>query len=183
MIAALDDIPPEDVVVFGHSVAGLCLPVIGARGPFRRIVFLCAVVPSPGQSYRDYLSDPANRDAVTMPPHELDEQGRLCLSVDDAHKVFWADVDEEIARSAWEKLVPTAFNSTPFNEVSPVDTWPDVLSSYVPGTEDQVIGQTWSRRVSLQRLSEPAVEVPGSHSPMLSRSRELAAVLDELARA
>ena len=45
---AIDGTPPEEVVVVGHSLAGLCLPVIGSRGSFRRMVFVCAIVPMPG---------------------------------------------------------------------------------------------------------------------------------------
>jgi pimeloyl-ACP methyl ester carboxylesterase len=179
-LAAIDDAPPEDVVVVGHSYAGLCLPVIGSRVPVRRLVFLCANVPVPGQVYLDYLDEPGNEGGRTVPPHEIDDEGRLFLTYPVAREVFYGDVDDQLARAAWERLRPN--NSTGYTEKCPVDTWPDVPSSYILCTEDRILGQDWSRRVSVERLGGPAIELPGSHSPMLSRPRTLAKTLDQISR-
>lgn len=37
-----------DTVVVGHSLAGHVLPLVAARRPVSRLVFLCAMVPDPG---------------------------------------------------------------------------------------------------------------------------------------
>ena len=178
VLAALGDRPLQDVVLVGHSYAGLGLPVIAARGPFRRMVFVCANVPVPGRKYGEYLAE--NEDAVIMPPIEIDELGRIVVPWEVARDVYYGDVDEALAREAWEHIGPNA--TTGFDEVCPIDEWPDVPASYVLCQDDRIIGPSWSRRVSLERLGGPAIELPGSHSPMLSRPADLARVLDDLAR-
>jgi hypothetical protein len=41
----------------------------------------------------------------------------------------------------------------------------------------------FSRAVTRPRLGIDPIEIPGAHSPFLARPRELAALLDQLARA
>src|SRR3954470_6725210 len=40
----------EDLVLVGHSLSGLVIPVVASRRPVRRLVFLHAVLPGPGMS-------------------------------------------------------------------------------------------------------------------------------------
>jgi pimeloyl-ACP methyl ester carboxylesterase len=170
----------EDVIVVGHSYAGLVLPVIGARRHVRRLVFVCANVPVPGRSYSEYMSDPQNADAVIMPPVDYDELGRITLTFRVARRVYYPDVHRNLARAAWARLTPNA--TTGFNETCPLACWPAVPSSYVLCTEDRIIGRSWAARVAEERLGDAAVQLPGGHSPMLSRPAHLAKVLDELSR-
>src|SRR3954454_25062964 len=39
----------DDVVLVGHSLGGLTIPLVAARRPVRRLVYLCAFVPTPGE--------------------------------------------------------------------------------------------------------------------------------------
>ena len=170
---------PDDVILVGHSLAGLAIPLVAASIPVRRMVFLCANVPVPGLPYQEYLNE--HPDAVIMPPISLDAQGRLSLSWPDARRLYYGDCEEAVAKQAWEHLVPSAA-LTAFAEKCPLAAWPESEASYILCTEDQIIGPDWSRQVSLNRLGGPAIELPGSHSPMLSRPRRLADVLDAVAR-
>lgn len=169
----------EDVVVVGHSLAGLVLPLIGARVPVRRLVYLCANVPVPGRAYSDYMAE--NPDATIVPWERLerDESGRNVVPWDLAREVFYPDCDEPLAREAFAHLVPVA--TTAFTEPCPLEKWPVVRSTYILCTEDKVNGPEWAREVSVARLGGPALELPGSHSPFLSRPEHLAAVLGEVA--
>src|SRR5271165_268945 len=167
----------DDVLLVGHSLAGLAVPIVGARVRLRRMVFLCANVPLPGVSYEEYLAD--HPDAVTIPPVTFDQQGRLTLTWEAARELFYGDCDEALAREAYAHLVPSAALIAN-REKCPLDAWPDVPSSYVLCAEDRIIGPRWSRRVSVERLGAPAIELPGSHSPFLSRPEHLASVLDGL---
>jgi pimeloyl-ACP methyl ester carboxylesterase len=169
----------DDVVVVGHSLAGLTLPVIASRLPVRRMVFLCANVPVPRVTWVDYLS--ANPDAVVMPWDRIahDDQGRNIVPWDTARELFYPDCDEALAKDAHARLTPVA--QTAFTEPCPLGAWPDVPSTYILGQEDKIVGPSWGRRVSVERLGAPAIELPGSHSPFLSRPEHLATVLDEVA--
>jgi hypothetical protein len=48
-------------------------------------------------------------------------------------------------------------------------------------TEDQLLGREWAKRVARDRLGGELVELPGSHSPFLSRPSVLAEELLRLA--
>ena len=43
-------------MLVGHSLAGLTIPLVAARRPVRRLVFLCAVVPEFGRSLADQVA-------------------------------------------------------------------------------------------------------------------------------
>jgi hypothetical protein len=47
--------------------------------------------------------------------------------------------------------------------------------------EDRLVNPAWSRRIATGRLAAELVELPGSHSPFLSRPGELAELLHRLA--
>lgn len=168
----------DDVVLVGHSLAGLVLPVVASRFPVRRMVFLCALVPALGMSWSEYLAE--HPSASTMPWGRvvIDEQDRLVMPWDLLRERFYQDCKLEDAEAAAKSVVPTA--QTSLNEQCPIEAWPDVPSTYVLCKDDGLIGQEWSREIAVARLGGPALELPGGHSPMLSRPAELAAVLDEI---
>lgn len=64
-------------------------------------------------------------------------------------------------------------------ETTPLEHWPSVPAIYVLTTEDRVVNPAWSRRAARERLGVDPVELPGGHSPFVSRPGELAAVLLE----
>jgi pimeloyl-ACP methyl ester carboxylesterase len=169
----------EDVVVVGHSLGGLAVPVVAARRPVTRMVFLGAMVPKPGMSYADYLATPEGLGAVTMPYDSVgfDEHGRTVVPADLAREVFYADCPDDVVESAVARLTPTA--STAFAEPCPLDVWPDVPSRYILMSEDRAVSPDWSRRVARERLCVEPIELAGSHSPFYSRPAEL---VDLLAR-
>jgi pimeloyl-ACP methyl ester carboxylesterase len=178
VIEALPDIDEDDVVVVGHSFAGLALPVIASRINVRRMVFLCANVPMPGTTYTEYLAE--HPDAIIFPDERLayDEQGRRLVPWSLAREVFYPDCGETLATEAHARLVPIA--TTGFTERCPIEVWPDAPATYILCADDLVVGPRWSREVSVARLGGPAVELPGGHSPFLSRPEQLASTLDRL---
>ena len=51
--AAADRLGPEPVVVVGHSMAGIAIPLVPALAPVRHLVFLAALIPEPGRTMAD----------------------------------------------------------------------------------------------------------------------------------
>src|SRR3954452_7454399 len=110
--AVLATIPvdADRVVVVGHSLAGLCLPVIASRRRVDRVVYLAAVVPAPGRSFLDVLAD--EPEAIKVPAARTAVTERTAMTVDadavmsyaDARAMFYGDVDEQTAVSAWQRL-------------------------------------------------------------------------------
>jgi pimeloyl-ACP methyl ester carboxylesterase len=168
----------DDVVLVGHSLAGLLLPVVAARVPVRRMVFLCGLVPTPGVSWVEYVSD--HPDASTMPPGRLthDALGRMTYTWEFAREVFYGDCEPADARRAYDLIGPCAY--TGITEKSPLEAWPDVPSTYILAQGDRLIGPSWSREIAIERFGEPALELPGEHSPMLARPEQLADLLERV---
>jgi hypothetical protein len=55
---------------------------------------------------------------------------------------------------------------------------PQVERAYIVCSEDRLVNPEWARRAAPDRLDVEPVELPGSHSPFLSRPAELADLLD-----
>jgi pimeloyl-ACP methyl ester carboxylesterase len=170
---------PEPVLV-GHSLAGHTVPLVAARRPLRRVVYLCALVPAPGLSFNDQ-----NRGGVIVDPTALDglgaidEQGcRTWLDRELTDRAFLDDCSDSVAEWAFSRLRPQAFGR--YVEPCALDELPSVAATSVICTEDRVVNVQWQRRIA-QRLGADVVEMRGSHSPYLSRPAELADVLDGLA--
>jgi pimeloyl-ACP methyl ester carboxylesterase len=173
----------DDGIVVGHSLGGLAVPVVAARRPVTRMVFLGAVVPMPGMAYADYLATPEGLGAVTMPYERaaFDDQGRTVVPADVARDVFYPDCTDGDVERAVARLTPTA--GTAFAEACPLDAWPDVPSTYILMRDDRAVSPEWSRRVARERLGVEPLELPGSHSPFYSRPAELADLLSASRRA
>jgi hypothetical protein len=54
-------------------------------------------------------------------------------------------------------------------ETFPLAAFPNEPSTYVVCADDQILRPDWSRRIARERLGADLVELPGSHSPFLSR--------------
>ncbi len=179
--AALDAGPAEDAVVVGHSLAGLTVPLVADRRPVRRLVYLCGLVPAPGRSFAEQLGDEPDmlNPAYLAGMGEPDaERRREWVDEGTAREVLYADCDDDVAHAAFERLRPQAMS--PYGTPCPLDRLPDVPTSYVVCREDRLVNPEWSRRVAGERLHAELVQLPGSHSPFLSRPAALADVLTAL---
>ena len=88
--AAMDRRGDSDAVVVGHSLAGLTVPLVSARRPLRRLVYLCALIPEPGLTFVEQ-----NRGGVIVAPAALTGLG----DVDERGCKSWLDPDLTGCRS------------------------------------------------------------------------------------
>ncbi|OBF41087.1 hypothetical protein A5724_05815 [Mycobacterium sp. ACS1612] len=170
-----------DLVLVGHSLAGQTIPLVAARRPVRRLVYLCAIPASPGQSLLQQLSDPdmLNPDYVKG-LGAPDSQARTTWVDEDVlyHLVF-GDCNRKTVSWASMRLRPQA--TIHYELPCSLSAYPIVDTTYVLCDGDRMVNPSWSRRVARDWLNAELVELPGDHSPFLSRPAELAAVLDRLA--
>jgi pimeloyl-ACP methyl ester carboxylesterase len=176
VVGALEE-DGDDVVLVGHSLAGNTIPLVADRRPVRRLVYLCALVPLPGRSLNEQTK--AEPDTIIRDYQaglEADDQGRSSWTDEQiARRMLFADCDERDARWAFERLRAQA--TAPYDVPNPLDALPSAPRTYVVCTEDRIVNPDWSRRVARGRLGAELIELPGSHSPFLSRPDALAAVL------
>jgi hypothetical protein len=113
---------------------------------------------------------------------EPDDQLRTrWVDLELARELICADCDDFVTAAAIERLRPqSAFpNMLPFS----LPKFPSVSSTYVVCSDDQFVDPEWSRRIARDRLDADLIELPGSHSPLLSRPSALAEVLLHIADA
>ncbi|MBM0127389.1 alpha/beta fold hydrolase [Pimelobacter simplex] len=170
----------DELILVGHGLAGQTIPLVAARRPVRRLVYLCGVPAMPGQSLAGQMSaDEILNPAYAPALSDMDSEGRRTWVDESLARVhMYADCDEGTAHDAFSRTRPQSI--LPYTLQSSLPTVPDVATAYVVCTEDRLINPPWSRRIAREWLDAEIVELPGSHSPFLSRPGELAAVLDGL---
>jgi pimeloyl-ACP methyl ester carboxylesterase len=165
----------DDVVLVGHSLGSLTIPLVASHRPVRRMVFLCSVPTGPGPAIEGQLSEMVSPAFVSAARFH-DGEGREVLGNSDARQLFFDDCSEADANWAVSMLRPQS--PRPLVEPSPLGHWPDVDQAVVLTTDDRVLNQKWAIAAGRARLAgaEPVL-LPGSHSPFLSRPAALAEVL------
>lgn len=171
----------DDVVVVAHSLAGTTGALVAGRRPVRHLVYLCAAVPEGGLSLLDQwqaqpdMVHPEFGDGWLQGLTAPDDQMRTAwVDHDFAGKVFYADCDEVTADEAVSHL--RLQSGHPWTLPFSLTEHPAVSCTSVVCTEDLVVNPVWSKRAA-HHIGAEIVELPGSHSPMLSRPSAVADVL------
>ena len=170
----------DDLVVVGHSLGGLTIPLIAAARPVRRLIFVAGMLPRPGKSQEEVVS--AEPDMVLPGPEGgayRGPGGETRWRPEAAAHWFFADCTADVAAWAASRLRGQCWKIT--REVTPLSAWPAVPCSYVLGTRDLVINPAWSRPSAPAVLGVTAMEMDAGHSPFLAMPTDLARILDTLA--
>jgi pimeloyl-ACP methyl ester carboxylesterase len=166
----------DDVVLVGHSMGGLTLPVVAALRPVRRMVFICALVPRPASSWDSVAR--AHRDlfsAELAAGQQVHEDGSTSWEPAAAADVLYSDCAPAVAAAQAARLRRQCW--TPTRIAAPFTRWPDVESRYVVCAEDRALVPDGQRRLARELLAVEPIELPGGHSPFLSRPAALADVV------
>jgi pimeloyl-ACP methyl ester carboxylesterase len=172
-IDAVSQSGESDVVVVGHSIAGLCVPVVAENRPVRRMIFVAGLIPAPGGTFVAHLAE--NPGAITFAATLSADGGPFGLTWESVRDGFYHDCPESLARSAFDGLRGQAF--TVFTERCPIDQWPDVPSSYILMTDDRAVSRNWAQRVASGAPRARIHTMPGGHSPFFARPKELCDLL------
>jgi pimeloyl-ACP methyl ester carboxylesterase len=163
------------LVLVGHSIAGLILPLAADRLEVRRLVFLHPLLPRPGLSVVDQMAaepDMFNLEVFAAPAPFWEDEAV-------ADRFLLHDCEPEVARAAFRRLRPEP--GVLGREVSPLRQWPGVPCAYIVCADDRTANPAWARRAARERLGVESVEMPGGHCPMLSRPEQLAEVFSRCA--
>ncbi|MDT5114650.1 MAG: hypothetical protein QOE30_389 [Mycobacterium sp.] len=178
VVSAAIDGCDDDVVLVGHSMNGSTAALVAARRPVRHVVYLCAFIPALDSSLQEQFATEAGMNdlAWMAAMGESDAQGAQAWAHRTlAKEILFADCDDTVAERAIDRLRPQAHH--PGTVAFPLSQFPSVRSTSVICADDRMVGPQWSRRVARERLRADIVELPGGHSPFLSRPTALANVL------
>lgn len=161
----------EPVILVGHSMGGLVIPHVARTRPVARLVFICAMfdnLPELDPAPTEVTVRPFDRSVLTVDPHVT------TISPAGAAAMFYPDCDPVDVEWAVAHLRPQGHAPA----IPLVAPWPDVPSSVIVCADDR--GRDHQRDVVAPRLGVEAIELPGGHSPFLSRPADLAGILDRL---
>lgn len=175
---ALD--PDSEPVLVAHSAGGLVTPLVAARRPVSKLIFIAAFLPVPGQSAGDQRAAEPIDSTYAPTTAEWEDRGDNVWMVgpNTARELFFNDATDGVAAWATERLRPQCYDV--MNEITPLTAWPSVESRVISCADDHAINPDWVRTAARTRLGTGAVEIPGGHSPFMSRPQELARIIHSL---
>ena len=105
--------PASEPVLVGHSMGGLVIPLVAARRPVRRLIFLAAMLPSPGRSANDQRGSEPIDGRIPPTTAEWTDLGDDVWAVgpNTATELFYHDALPAVARWATARLRPSATRS------------------------------------------------------------------------
>ncbi|MGO1971328.1 MAG: alpha/beta fold hydrolase [Propionibacteriaceae bacterium] len=188
--------PEAEIVLLGHSVAGVVLNAVGEAVPdlVDRLVYLSALMPASGWTVNDCLgvdefsesllttllvADPVAVGAFRVNPRSSDPAYRARLKT-----VFADDVNDDTWEAATHLLTPdtpVAVHTRPVTTT--VDQWGSLPRTYICCTADRANPLAAQRRYiqeadALTPANRTDVrELAAGHSAYLSQPRQLAAIL------
>jgi pimeloyl-ACP methyl ester carboxylesterase len=137
------------------------------------------MIPRPGETAREWWGNTRHAEAIA---DVLERYGPMSGWGPDAiAEVFLHDVDPAVARE--NERFQGAPGEGMFGEPWPLEAWPDVPTRVLIPRDDRLFPREFQSRIARERLDLPIDEMAGGHLPMLSRPRELAGRLLELAGA
>ena len=171
----------ERPILVGHSMAGLVVPIVAAHRPIDTLILLAAFLPRPGMSMDEQRAAEPIDGRVAPKTAEWTDLGDdvWMIGPDTATELFFHDATPSAARWATSRLRAQAYRV--MHETSPLDAWPDVDVASIVCRDDRAINPEWVRSAARERLGVEAHDLPGGHSPFLTRPAELARLLDAIA--
>jgi len=176
---ALDDAGPDAILV-GHSLGAHTAARAALARPIAHIVYVCGVIPP--RSGEDTSEEPPMEVPQTF-DDLVNRDGLMWWPADGvaATAAMYADCSPEDAGWAVARLRKQS--TTPHRALGELIE-PVAPSTSIVCADDRVVRAEWGRWAARERLrGAPVIEVPGGHSPFLSRPAILAATLDGIARA
>ena len=143
----------SDVVLVAQSLAGFVAPIVATRTRVALIVLVAAMVPKPNETLGAWWSDTGH--------------AALGINMDDPVELFLHDVPPDIAAESAQHVRDQS--GRPFDDMWPLDRWPDVPTRALIGRDDRLFPADFQRRVVRERLGFDPDEIDGGHLPALAR--------------
>jgi pimeloyl-ACP methyl ester carboxylesterase len=160
----------SDVVLVAQSLAGFTAPLVCARVPVRKIVFVNAMIPKPGETADAWWDATGAVEA-----REQAAVSRGYGTEFDMETYFLHDVPKDVLRTG--PVQPREEAENVFGEPCRFERWPDIPIHVLAGKDDRFFPIEFQRRVARDRLGKEVAEIPGGHLVALSNAEGLAECL------
>ena len=131
----------DGIVLVGHSLGGLTIPIVAGRIRTRMAIYLCALLPVPGLSFDAQHAD-FDTGFMTIRDGGRQSGRQRLVARAGAIEVFYHDCDPQVAIASAQRLRPQQWRIT--QEVTPLREWPSVPSAYITCTDDRVVSKAYS---------------------------------------
>jgi pimeloyl-ACP methyl ester carboxylesterase len=189
----------DDIVLVGHSMAGTVIPLVAEAVNVRQLVFVAALIPSPGISTLDQFAhnfdadtlkslnyqpkDPSKLEQFLLEPN-MYESASIGKDFSDKGVLmdfFFHDCQLNVAQWAISKSRSQQSMAYIF-ERNPLKALSEVEHKYIVCSNDRIISPAWSRYAAKKRLGVNAIEIASGHCPHLSCPEFLASILTSTLR-
>jgi pimeloyl-ACP methyl ester carboxylesterase len=191
VLADADAAGYERFVLVGHSLGGLTISEVARRVPDRvaALVYVSCMVPPEGGSSVDALPDGVREYARTALAEAMAGGPNPIGGLDDlmAREMFCNDMDEEQTRFVLD-YIGTEVAAVMAEAISRQGVPPTTPKTYVKLLRDQSLPPNHQDILIANLQASPGgsvdvVELDAGHMAMVSRPRELAEILDRVAKA
>jgi pimeloyl-ACP methyl ester carboxylesterase len=181
--AALDS-RPERAILVGYSMGGAVVTQAAGIRPDKvaSLIFLCAFMPSNGQSLLDLTHLPEGADDLIQANIVIEGEPPVATLSDEATAaaVYNCCTQEQVAQSVVRRRPQAvAVFATPVSVDEAVLT--SIPRSYVLTRQDKSIPPALQRRMIAEHPCERVIELDADHAPFYSATDELTSALLELA--
>ncbi len=157
-----------EVVLVAHSMGGFSAPLACDRLPVVRLVLVNAMIPTSGETAGTWWENVGQPGAVR---ENETRSGRDPDAPFDPDTVFLHDLPPDLAELLRDGDEGPA--DSLFEQVYPLDAWPDVSTEVLSGVDDRLFPYELQRRVARVRLGLATEPVPGGHLLALSQPESL----------
>jgi pimeloyl-ACP methyl ester carboxylesterase len=159
-----------NVVLVAQSLGGFTVPLVAARVPVASLVFVNAMIPSPGETPGTWW-DNTGWDAARVAAAEQEGYGTEV----DLAVYFLHDVPPDVAAAGEPYQRPEA--DVVFGSACDFTAWPPVPIRAVAGAGDRFFPAGFQRALARDRLGIEADVLPGGHLIALAQPASLASYL------
>lgn len=166
------------VVLVGHSYGGAVISEAGNLPNVAALVYIAAFAPDAGESPGGITQEHLPMAAPNLAP---DSDGYLWLKQDKFHESFCQDLDAD------EALVMAVTQKAPlastFGDAVSEPAWKHKPCWYQVSGQDRMIAPENQQRMSARMNARKVITLDAGHASLASRPSEVAALIDEAAKA
>jgi pimeloyl-ACP methyl ester carboxylesterase len=157
----------SDVILVAQSMGGFTAALASVRVRPRRLIFVNAMIPDPGETAGQWWKNTGWEAARVAAA----KRGGYGVEFDLA-TYFFHDVPSEVVEqgAAYQREE----SKIAFSEPADFGAWPEVAIHVVVSRDDRFFPNDFQARIARARLGLGVDEIPGGHLVALSRPRELA---------